>query len=143
MRGTRAYFRICLLPLMFVSLVFSYAVIDKKWHFPWTLAICLFSPFTWLEMIGGRYGPLRVLRPGRDVKKHCLCMSGILSKTKKRNRNHLLCIFFNPFSEDHIFFKIIVYVVIFVVFSYSCQHLLILSPERIPYPENISQKNVS
>ena len=41
----------------------------------------LFSPFTWLETIGGRYGPLRVLRPaGRDVERHAsLYTCGFLS----------------------------------------------------------------
>ena len=41
----------------------------------------LFSPFTWLETIGGRYGPLRLLRPaGCDVEKHAsLYTCGFLS----------------------------------------------------------------
>ena len=45
----------------------------------------LFSPFTWLETIGGRYGPLRLLRPaGCDVEKHAsLKTCGILSKKEK------------------------------------------------------------
>ena len=41
----------------------------------------LFSPFTWLETIGGHYGPLFVLRPaGRDVEKYAsLYTCGLLS----------------------------------------------------------------
>ena len=41
----------------------------------------LFSPFTWLETIGGHYGPLRVLRPaGRDVERYAsLYTCGFLS----------------------------------------------------------------
>ena len=46
-----------------------HAVIAKGWHSPIgsrMQQVC--SLFTWLETIGARYGPLRVLRPaGRDV----------------------------------------------------------------------------
>ena len=62
-----------------VGLFLLHAVIAKGWHFPH--AAGLFSPFTWLETIGGRYGPLRVLRPaGRDAEKHAsLYTCGFLS----------------------------------------------------------------
>ena len=93
MRGTIAYFRICLPPL-----------ICARWPFPaacghsqgvallhrLSLAAGLFSPFTWLETIGGRYGPLRVLRPaGRDVEKHAsLYTCGFLSdRERERDRD--------------------------------------------------------
>ena len=49
----------------------------------------LFSPFTWLETIGGRYGPLRVIRPaGRDVEKHAsLYTRGFLSLVERENKS--------------------------------------------------------
>ena len=58
-----------------VGLFLLHAVIAKGWHFPKGSRVqpSLFSPFTWLETIGGRYGPLRVFSPRqarrRDVRK--------------------------------------------------------------------------
>ena len=90
-RGTMAYFRICLPPLICASLAFScacshsqgVALLHRLSH-----AAGLFSPFTWLETIGGCYGPLRVLRPaGRDVEKHAsLYTCGFLSEKKRKRR---------------------------------------------------------
>ena len=49
----------------------------------------LFSPFTWLETIGGHYGPLRVLRPaGRDVEWYAsLYTCGFLSALQQEEEH--------------------------------------------------------
>ena len=70
-----------------VGLFLLHAVIAKGWHFPIGLshAAGLFSPFAWLETIGGHYGPLRVLRPaGRDVERYAsLYTCGFLSHQER------------------------------------------------------------
>ena len=71
-----------------VSLLLLHAITAKGWHFPIgsrMQQVCSLS--AWLEAIGLRLGPMRVLRPaGRDVERHASQYTcGFLSESAWEN----------------------------------------------------------